>query len=147
MEDRDTELKYTMPTHEEIDARVRQAYELRSEMLAQGFKWMLRQAYAGLHWLVGLEWGDADRSRRDELKLRFLRAAAPAHIAPAPVPWCVWNRRRPAVRAAHRPRKAGHAPLSRRPDRKVRQPAAGTPQPAAGGGATRRTSSIVVNPA
>lgn len=84
MEDRDTELKYIMPTHEEIDARVRQAYELRSEMLAQGLKWVLRQVWSGLHWLVGLEWGDADRSRRDELKLRYLRAAAPAHLAPAP---------------------------------------------------------------
>lgn len=83
MDRRDTELNYGMPSYAEVEARVRQAHELRSEVFARGVKWLVRQASAGLHWLFGLEWADAARNRKDELALRYARASSPAHIAPA----------------------------------------------------------------
>lgn len=83
MSSRRIDFNYTSPNYEEVEALTRQAHAMRSQVLAQGVKWAFRQISAGLHWLVGLEWGDAARRRRQELELRHLRASSPAHLEPS----------------------------------------------------------------
>jgi hypothetical protein len=84
MESRNKELNFTPPSREEIEFRVRQAEQMRAEMLAQGAKWVFRQISAGLHWLFGLQWRDAERLRQERLKLRYARASSASHIEPGP---------------------------------------------------------------
>lgn len=80
MERREIQLSSKVPSQEEIDLHVRRAHELRSEMLAHAVRAVVVRASRALRVLLG--GSRRERQRTDELRVRYLRAASPAHVAP-----------------------------------------------------------------